>query len=63
MPQETHYYWVNSEEVGIHAEQQMKGDDALRIAIEKDFRCLDRSRAGKDERDAYPHPLAKRQSL
>jgi hypothetical protein len=39
--------------VGIYAEQQTKGEYALTIAIEKDFRCLDRSRAEEDEKDAF----------
>jgi hypothetical protein len=58
VPHETLNHWV-----GIYAEQQTKGEDALTIAIEKDFRCLDRSRAEEDEKDAFPHPLTKRQSL
>jgi hypothetical protein len=63
VPLETLYHWLNSDEAGIYAEQQAKGEDALTIAIEKDFRCLDRSRAEEDEKDAFPHPLTKRQSL
>jgi hypothetical protein len=42
--------WAGSEEVGLTAR-----DGALRIAIEKDFRCLTRPRE-EDEPDAYPHP-------
>jgi len=42
--------WATSDEVGIAAR-----DGALRIAIEKDFRCLTR-RAEEDEAGAYPHP-------
>lgn len=41
VPMETLYHWVNSDEVGIYAEQQAKGEDALTIVIEKDFRCLE----------------------
>jgi len=41
--------WAASEEVGIDAR-----DGVMRIAIEKDFRCLTHSR--EDEPDAYPHP-------
>jgi hypothetical protein len=40
--------WASGDEVGLYAQ-----DGALRIAIEKDFRCL--TRAG-EEPDAYPHP-------
>ena len=41
--------WATSDEVGINAR-----DGQMRIAIEKDFRCLTRPR--EDEQDAYPHP-------
>jgi hypothetical protein len=41
--------WATSDEVGMTAR-----DGTLRIAIEKDFRCLTRPR--EEERDAYPHP-------
>ena len=41
--------WATSDEVGIAAR-----DGVLRIAIEKDFRCL--TRREEDEADAYPHP-------
>jgi hypothetical protein len=41
--------WAASDEVGMTAR-----DGDLRIAIEKDFRCLTRPR--EEERDAYPHP-------
>ena len=42
--------WATSDEVGITAR-----DGVLRIAIEKDFRCL--TRREEDEVDAYPHPV------
>lgn len=42
--------WVNSDEVGIYGQ-----DGDLRIAVEKDFRCLTRA-ADEQEADAYPHP-------
>jgi hypothetical protein len=42
--------WATSDEVGIAAR-----DGILRIAIEKDFRCL--IRRVEDEIDAYPHPV------
>jgi hypothetical protein len=34
----------------------------MRIAIEKDFRCLTRPRE-QDEPDAYPHPAENRRIL
>jgi hypothetical protein len=42
--------WATSEDVGINAR-----DGQMRIAIEKDFRCL--TRREEDEADAYPHPV------
>ena len=42
--------WATSDEVGVTAR-----DGVLRIAIEKDFRCL--TRREEDEADAYPHPV------
>ena len=48
VPTETVRVWASGDEVGMYAQ-----DGALRIAIEKDFRCL--TRAG-EEPDAYPHP-------
>ena len=42
--------WAGSDEVGIYGR-----DGELRIAIEKDFRCLTRA-AEEQETDAYPHP-------
>ena len=42
--------WLTSDEVGVYGQ-----DGELRIAIEKDFRCLTRA-AEEQEADAYPHP-------
>ncbi|MFN7998481.1 MAG: hypothetical protein U0Q18_32970 [Bryobacteraceae bacterium] len=42
--------WATSDEVGITAR-----DGVLRIAIEKDFRCL--THRDEDAADAYPHPV------
>lgn len=51
--------WASSEEVGIYGEQMTSDGEVLSIAVEKDFRCLDRSRAEDDEADNYPHPALK----
>ncbi len=51
--------WANGDEVGLYGEQPASHGGILTIAVEKDFRCLDRSRAEGDEADAYPHPLVK----
>jgi hypothetical protein len=48
IPTETVRAWVAGDEVGLYAQH-----GALRIAIEKDFRCLTRA---EEEPDAYPHP-------
>ncbi len=42
--------WATSDEVGIYGQ-----DGQVRIAIEKDFRCLTRT-SDEQEADAYPHP-------
>jgi hypothetical protein len=48
IPTETVRAWAAGDEVGLYAQ-----DGALRIAVEKDFRCLTRA---EEEPDAYPHP-------
>jgi hypothetical protein len=50
--------WVNSNQMGIEAEQTVNGGKRLRILIEKDFACLD-TRPGEDDADAFPHPAGK----
>ena len=49
--------WVDTNKVGLEGEQQVDGDVALSILIEKDFKCLhgDESRI---DADAFPNPLA-----
>ena len=55
--------WAQSEEeVGLYGEQPTSKGDSLTISVEKDFRCLDRSRADRSEADAYPHPFIKSKS-
>jgi hypothetical protein len=48
IPAETVRSWADGDAVGLYAQ-----DGALRIAVEKDFRCLTRV---EEEPDAYPHP-------
>ena len=50
VPAATAGTWAESDEVGISAR-----DGVLRIAIEKDFRCLTRPEERHDP-DVYPHP-------
>jgi len=49
-PAATVDHWASSDEVGM----ETRGG-ALKIAIEKDFRCMSR-RGEASEADAYPHP-------
>jgi hypothetical protein len=49
--------WAESEQVGIEAEQALSGGAALRLLIEKDFKCL-APRPGEDDSDAFPNPDA-----
>jgi hypothetical protein len=49
--------WAKSEQVGIEAEQALAGGEALRLLIEKDFKCL-APRSGEDDSDAFPNPGA-----
>jgi hypothetical protein len=51
--------WAAGDEVGLYGEQPVSEGNLLSIAIEKDFRCLDRSRAEDEEADNYPHPAIK----
>jgi hypothetical protein len=48
IPAETVQTWASTDEVGLYGQ-----DGGMRIAIEKDFRCLTRT---EEEPDAFPHP-------
>ncbi len=50
VPSESARQWAEADEVGLYAAQ-----GALRISVEKDFRCLTR-RPEEQEPDAYAHP-------
>jgi hypothetical protein len=50
LPASTADGWATSDDIGINGR-----DGVLRIAIEKDFRCLTRP-GEEDAPDAYPHP-------
>jgi hypothetical protein len=47
--------WADTDEIGLHAEQNLGGGKRLRLLIEKDFACAER-REGEDDSDAFPHP-------
>jgi hypothetical protein len=46
--------WAGSDEVGIYASTSW----GLRLAMEKDFRCLDAGARDEDESHAFDHPGA-----
>ena len=58
-PQKVLSAWAASDEVGLYGEQSTSTGEVLTIAIEKDFRCLDRSHADDDQAGTYPHPAIK----
>ncbi|MBL8995456.1 MAG: hypothetical protein JNM63_19070 [Spirochaetia bacterium] len=51
IPQALARTWADSETVGMYTE------GTPRIAVEKDFKCLE-ERKGEDDQDGYPNPLA-----
>ena len=48
--------WANTNQVGIEHAQPAADGGVLRIAVEKDFRCL-HSRPGENETDNFPNPF------
>ena len=52
--------WASSDEVSLHAEQELSGSGALSLLIEKDFKCLEpgHHRDCEDDEDTFPHPGA-----
>ena len=48
--------WADESEVGVYAELETGAGGRLEVAVEKDFKCLDR-RDEQDE-DAFPNPQA-----
>lgn len=57
LPRDAAQRWVQSDQVGIEAEQALPGGDTLRILVEKDFKCVV-PRAGEEDYDGFPHPDA-----
>ena len=56
LPRTAVQQWAGSEEVSVTGAEPLEGGEALRILVEKDFRCLT-PREGEDESDMFPHPL------
>ena len=60
VPQGLAKEWTETDLVGFDAQQPIEEGRTLSILIEKDFHCLV-PRAGENESDQYPNPLAKAQ--
>jgi hypothetical protein len=58
IPQADAARWIDTELVGLDAEQESGVDKPLRILIEKDFACLDRA-DDPDNADTFPNPGAR----
>lgn len=55
VPAETGSNWAATAMVGMESEISLGENKALRILVEKDFKCLT-ERAGEDESDNFPNP-------
>lgn len=58
LPRTTAREWANGSDISIEAKQPIDDAAALMILVEKDFACL-KPRAGEDDADAFPNPLAR----
>lgn len=58
LPIKTAENWADTNEVGLYAAQKLGDLGELKIAIEKDFVCVDRPHDA-DNKDAFPHPKMK----
>lgn len=50
-------HWLQTDQVGIEAEQPLEDGEKLFILLEKDFQCL-KARPGEDEGDLFENPLS-----
>jgi Family of unknown function (DUF7009) len=57
LPEKAALAWCRSDEVALSGTQTVTVDSELRIAVEKDFRCLT-AREGEDESDHFDNPNA-----
>jgi len=55
LPESIVRQWASTDQVGIETVQQVSGDTALKILIEKDFKCL-QPRTDESEVDRFPNP-------
>ena len=60
LPKSKALSWAGSDEVSLHAEQQLSATGSLSILIEKDFSCLEpgHHRDCADDEDTFSHPSA-----
>ena len=54
VPEDQLKKWAASDDVGVYSDVALNDDQALSIAIEKDFACLDLSDA--ENEDTFPNP-------
>lgn len=60
LPKSKALSWAGSDEISLHAEQQLSATGFLSILIEKDFSCLEpgHHRDCADDEDTFSHPSA-----
>lgn len=60
LPKSKALSWARSDEISLHAEQQLSATGFLSILIEKDFSCLEpgHHRDCADDEDTFSHPSA-----
>ncbi|MFL5809048.1 MAG: DUF7009 family protein [Flavisolibacter sp.] len=54
IPETTAEKWTTSEQIGFDAEIEIGGGKILKLLVEKDFKCLDRSE--EENIGSYPNP-------
>jgi len=57
IPSDVALNWVNSNEISLRNEIELKANRKLSILVEKDFKCLD-ERLDEDQSDNFPNPNA-----
>ena len=55
LPRSTAQSWIETDLIGLEADQSVGGGYKLRLIIEKDFACLN-PRPGEDQSDSFPNP-------
>ena len=57
LPEDMATTWIQSNQVGIEAVQEVAEGSQLHLLIEKDFKCLHPGERREDESDHFPHPM------